>query len=217
MGNIRCRLSKHAGSISNGSVSAVHPTETKEACHAIQTLGSPDYPGTGPGPGTRPGVGRLQQQFEFARDHLLVERSGRLLATASSPAASSAAPSSPAAAGGNAKAQITANWEAFFDGQTSAAKKIQLLQNGSKFASLINAQAGSGLASSAGAKVTAVVVNSATSATVSYDITLSGATALPNQTGTAVYQDGIWKVGDVSFCQLLKLENAGSSPSVCSG
>jgi hypothetical protein len=138
---------------------------------------------------------------------------------ASSPAApaSSPASSSGAAAGGNAKAQITANWEAFFNGQTSGAKKIQLLQNGSKFAAIINAQAGSGLASSAGAKVTAVVLNSATSATVSYDITLSGATALANQTGTAVYEDGIWKVGDVSFCQLLKLENSGTAPSVCSG
>jgi hypothetical protein len=137
---------------------------------------------------------------------------------ASSPAASSAAPSSPsAAAGGNAKAQITANWEAFFNGQTPGAKKIQLLQNGQKFAAVINAQAGSGLASSAGAKVTAVVVNSATSATVSYDITLSGATALANQTGTAVYENGMWKVGDVSFCQLLKLENAGTAPSVCTG
>jgi hypothetical protein len=139
---------------------------------------------------------------------------------ASSPSALPSAPassSSPAAASGNAKAQITANWEAFFNGQTSAAKKISLLENGQKFATVINAQAGSGLASSAGAKVTAVVVNSATKATVTYDITLSGATALGNQTGTAVYQGGIWKVGDVSFCQLLKLENAGSSPSVCAG
>jgi len=113
-------------------------------------------------------------------------------------------------------AQITANWEAFFSGKTSAAKKISLLENGSKFASVINAQAGSSIATGAAAKVTAVVVNSATSATVSYDILLSGATALPNQTGTAVYQDGIWKVGDVSFCQLLKLENGGTAPSVCS-
>jgi hypothetical protein len=134
-------------------------------------------------------------------------------AVASSPASSS----SGAAASGNAKAQITANWEAFFNGQTSAAKKISLLQNGQKFAAVINAQAGSGLAGSAGAKVTAVVVNSATSATVSYDITLSGATALPNQTGTAVYEGGTWKVGDVSFCQLLKLENNGTAPSVCAG
>ena len=137
----------------------------------------------------------------------------------SSAPASSSAPSSsaPAAAGGNAKAQITANWEAFFNGSTGAAKKISVLQNGDKFSAIIRAQAGSGLASTAGAKVTAVVVNSATSATVSYDITLSGATALANQTGTAVYEDGIWKVGDISFCQLLKLENNGTAPSVCNG
>ena len=139
-------------------------------------------------------------------------------ASPSAPASSAAAPSSSApAAGGNAKAQITANWEAFFNGKTGAAKKISLLQNGDKFSAIIKAQAGSGLASTAGAKVTAVVVNSATSATVSYDITLSGTTALPNQTGTAVYEDGIWKVGDVSFCQLLKLENNGTAPSACKG
>jgi len=140
--------------------------------------------------------------------------------SSSAPASSPAAPSSsaPAAAGGgNAKAQITTNWEAFFNGQTGAAKKISLLQNGDKFSAIIKAQAGSGLASSAGAKVTAVVVNSATSATVSYDITLSGATALPNQTGTAVYENGTWKVGDVSFCQLLKLENNGTAPAACNG
>ena len=142
--------------------------------------------------------------------------------SSSAPAASSSAPSSAAASspstGGSsaAVAQITASWEAFFDGKTSAAKKITLLQNGQKFASVINAQAGSSIATGAGAKVTAVVVNSATSATVSYGITLNGASALPNQTGTAVYQDGIWKVGDVSFCELLKLENGGTAPSVCS-
>ena len=137
---------------------------------------------------------------------------------ASSPAASGSSPSagSTAGASGDAKAQITSNWEAFFDGKTSAAKKISLLENGQKFASVINAQAGSGLAASAGAKVKAVAVNSPAQATVNYDITLSGATALPNQTGTAVYQDGMWKVGDVSFCQLLKIENGGTAPAVCS-
>ena len=40
---------------------------------------------------------------------------------------------------------------------------------------------------------------------------------LANQTGTAVYEGGIWKVGDVSFCQLLKLENNGTAPSACNG
>lgn len=140
-------------------------------------------------------------------------------ASASSPAPSSPATSasSSSSTGGNTAAATTiaASWEAFFNGKTSAAKKIALLQNGSKFAAIINAQAGSSLASSAGAKVTAVVLNSSTTATVSYDITLNGTTTLSNQTGTAVYEDGTWKVGDVSFCQLLKLENGGDSPSVC--
>jgi len=138
-------------------------------------------------------------------------------ATSSPATPTSAAPSSSGAtAGANAKAEITANWEAFFDGKTSATKKIALLQNGDTFAAIIKAQAGSGLAASAGAKVTAVTVKSPTSATVKYDITLNGTTALANQTGTAVYQDGTWKVGDVSFCQLLTLENGGKAPAVCS-
>ena len=137
---------------------------------------------------------------------------------ASSSAPSSAAASSPGTGSTTAAAaQIKANWEKFFNASTPIPDKVKLLQNGDKFSAIIKAQAGSGLASTAGAKVTAVVVNSATSATVSYDITLSGATALANQTGTAVYEDGIWKVGDVSFCQLLKLENNGTAPSVCNG
>jgi len=137
-------------------------------------------------------------------------------APASSPAAGSSPTAGSTAASGNATALVTANWVAFFDGKTSAAKKISLLQNGQKFASIINAQAGSGIAASAGAKVHAVMVNSPAQATVHYDITLNGQTALGNQTGTAVYQDGMWKVGDVSFCQLLKIENGGTAPSVCS-
>ena len=137
-------------------------------------------------------------------------------APASSPAAGSSPTAGSTAASGNATALVTANWVAFFDGKTSAAKKISLLENGQKFASVINAQAGSGIAASAGAKVHAVMVNSPAQATVHYDITLNGQTALGNQTGTAVYQDGMWKVGDVSFCQLLKIENGGTAPSVCS-
>jgi len=133
--------------------------------------------------------------------------------TSSQPASSS----TPTVADSASMAQIITNWEAFFNGKTDAAKKISLLQNGEKFSAIIKAQAGSGLASSAGAKVTAVKMNTATSATVSYNITLSGATALANQTGTAVYEDGMWKVGDVSFCQLLKLENGGKAPSACNG
>ena len=59
-------------------------------------------------------------------------------------------------------------------------------------------------------------VISSTQATVIHDIVLGGKPGLSNQTGTAVYQDGVWKVGDASFCQLLALENNGKAPSVCS-
>ena len=52
---------------------------------------------------------------------------------ASSPAASSAAPSSPAAAGGSATAQITTNWEKFFNASTPVTEKVSLLQNGKVF------------------------------------------------------------------------------------
>jgi len=135
-------------------------------------------------------------------------------AAASTPASAPAAPSSPAAAAGPTQL-ITVNWEAFFSGKTDATQKIALLQNGQTFAAVIKAQAGSSLAQSATAVVTAVVVESASTATVSYNVDLNGTAALSNQTGTAVYQDGVWKVGDVSFCAILTLENAGKAPSVC--
>jgi hypothetical protein len=134
----------------------------------------------------------------------------------SSSASSSAAPSSSSTGSSAAVAQITANWEKFFSSSTPAAEKASLLQNGSKFAPAIAAFAKLPLASGIGAKVTAVTVNSATSATVTYDITSGGTSLLSNQHGTAVYQDGIWKVGDASLCGLFKLIPGGTVPSACS-
>lgn len=116
----------------------------------------------------------------------------------------------------SATALITANWEAFFSGKTSAAEKITLLQNGQAFATIINAQSGSSMARSASAKVTKVTVTSTAQAAVIYNILLGTTPALTNQSGRAVYQNGTWKVGDASFCALLALENGGKAPSVCS-
>ena len=114
-------------------------------------------------------------------------------------------------------AEITTNWEKFFSSSTPVAEKATLLQNGSTFEAAIKAFANFPLASSLGAKVTDVTVNSATSATVTYSITTaSGSTLLPNQKGTAVYQDGVWKVGDASLCGLFKLIPGGTVPSACS-
>ena len=145
---------------------------------------------------------------------------------ATSPSAASSPVSAPAAVGSSsapasssssaAVAQITANWEKFFNASTTASQKAALLQNGSKFTSAISAFAQIPLASGIGAKVTKVVVTSSTTATVTYNITAGGSNLLSGKTGTSVYQDGTWKVGDASLCGLFKLIPGGTVPSACS-
>ncbi len=134
----------------------------------------------------------------------------------SAPASSAPASSAPASSGSSAAAQITANWEKFFNASTPLAQRVALLQNGSSFSSAINAFSKLPLAGGIGAKVTGVTVNSATSATVTYAIVSGSTTLLGGQTGTAVYQDGVWKVGDASLCNLFKLVPGGSVPAACS-
>jgi hypothetical protein len=111
--------------------------------------------------------------------------------------------------------QIKQDWAMFFAGSTPVSKKIQLLQNGQRFAQLIQAQASSPLAQQAQVTVTNVVLESPTRAKVTYTILLAGKPALPNQTGTAVRSGGVWQVSDQSFCSLLSLE--GAAPPACRG
>jgi len=135
----------------------------------------------------------------------------------SAPASSASAPAS-SSGGAAATSQIAANWTTFFDAKTPVAKRVALLQDGQKFATIIKSQAGSGLAASATAKVTKVTVTSPSQAKVTYSILIGGSPALANQTGVAVKQGGTWRVGLASFCGLLTLENNGNSsslPSVC--
>jgi hypothetical protein len=134
-----------------------------------------------------------------------------------SSAPSSSAPASPAGSSG-AASTIAANWATFFNAKTPVAKRVSLLQDGQTFQSIIKSQAGSGLAASATAKVTKVVMVSSSQAKVTYSILIGGQSALANQAGVAVYQDGTWKVGLASFCGLLTLENGGKTsalPAAC--
>jgi hypothetical protein len=80
------------------------------------------------------------------------------------------------------------------------------------------ALAATGLAAQAKAKVLTVTNVTATQATVKYNILLGGTPVLKNQIGTAVNQNGTWKVGVASFCGLLTLENGGKTsglPAPC--
>ena len=154
--------------------------------------------------------------------------SGSSTSAATSPSAASA-PAAPASlvssapvsssapsAGGNsaAVAQITANWEKFFNSSTPNSERVTLLQNGNAFSGAMSSFIS--LAPGLGATVTNVTLNSATSATVTYNLTAGGSSLLSGQTGTAVYENGVWKVGDASLCGLLKLVPGGSEPAACS-
>jgi hypothetical protein len=146
--------------------------------------------------------------------------------TASSPASSalsavpvssgpvSSAPASSSSGNSAAATQITTNWEKFFNSSTPNSERVTLLQNGSAFAGAISGLAS--LVSNLGAKVTNVTLTSATTATVKYDLTSGGSSLLNNQTGTAVLQNGVWKVGDASLCGLIQLVPGGAVPSACS-
>ena len=141
--------------------------------------------------------------------------------SASSGAASSASASSGTSSGSSAAVtEITTNWTAFFNSSTPNSKRVQLLQNGSEFSASIAAFASSPLAAAVSSKVDSVTLDSATKATVKYDLAAAGATVATGATGSSVLQDGTWKVGDDVFCGLLtEAKAAGISvpvPSSCS-
>jgi hypothetical protein len=113
-----------------------------------------------------------------------------------------------------ATAAIKKNWETFFDGKSSVATKASLLEDGEKFTSVMESTAKAG--ANASATVQSVTITSPTEATVHYTVLLSGSPVLTGQKGTAVYQDGTWKVSTASFCGLAALESGGKAPAECS-
>lgn len=150
--------------------------------------------------------------------------SSSLTPTSSSSASPSPSPSSAATAepvsGPGAIQAITTNWTTFFDAKTPIARRLALLQDGSQFAAVIRAQAHSPLALAATSKVDHVTLSGTKQAYVTYAIVVGGTPQLSGQQGVAVYQNGVWKVGVVSFCGLLKLENGGKTsglPAGCKG
>src|SRR5215469_15785896 len=126
--------------------------------------------------------------------------------SAAAPATNTASPTPPPTATGtsSAVADITANWEAFFSSSTPNSKRVELLQNGSAFASTVAAFSSSPLASAVSAKVDSVQLTSPTQANVKYDLTAAGQSVAKGATGVSVLENGVWKVGDASFCGLLK-------------
>jgi hypothetical protein len=109
-------------------------------------------------------------------------------------------------------AQITSAYATFFSGKSSVSDRVAVLQDGPRFKSLVASFASNPLAKNVSATVSSVTLQGANKAKVVYTVKLAGS-ALPKQNGTAVKQDGTWKVGYPSLCRLVALQ--GSTPSAC--
>jgi hypothetical protein len=111
-----------------------------------------------------------------------------------------------------AKAEIKSAYQKFFSGRTSIPDRVAVLQDGAKFQALVTSFANNPLAKNVSVTVSSVTLQGQDNAKVVYTVKLGGA-GLPKQTGTAVLQNGTWKVGSASLCKLIALQ--GSTPSVC--
>lgn len=112
----------------------------------------------------------------------------------------------------NAEAQIKSAYEQLFSPQTSLTDRVAVLQNGPRFKKVIASFASNPLAKKVTVDVSKVQLQGGNQARVVYTVKFGG-TSLPTQTGSAVLQNGTWKVGFASLCKLVAL--GGSTPSAC--
>jgi hypothetical protein len=108
--------------------------------------------------------------------------------------------------------QIKNAYTTFFSSKSSVADRVAVLQDGSRFKSVIQSFASNPLAARTSVKVSSVTLQGADKAKVVYTVSIAGS-ALPEQTGSALRENGTWKVGYASLCKLVAL--SGTTPSAC--
>lgn len=114
-----------------------------------------------------------------------------------------------------AEKEIRQNWVKFFDPAVSLKDKQAVLENGDKLGLLLQAFSGDQRGGQVEAKVEKVEFTSPTAASVNYALLLEGATALPDASGTAVEQDGTWKVSLNTLCALVGLSGDATAAPGC--
>ncbi|MFH9014244.1 hypothetical protein ACH4C6_23045 [Streptomyces sp. NPDC017943] len=125
------------------------------------------------------------------------------------------APASAPADRAAAEAEIRQNWQKFFDPGTSTEDKQAVLENGDRLGPVLRAFSGDERGGQVRAQVDKVEFTSATGADVTYTLTLKGATVLPDASGSAVEQDGTWKVSARTLCALVQLSGNASPVPGC--
>ena len=114
--------------------------------------------------------------------------------------------------GASSTAQIKSAYATFFSGKSSVSQRVAVLEDGSRFTSVVRSFASNPAAKRVSVAVSSVTLQGANRAKVVYTVKLGGA-SLPTQTGSAVRQNGRWKVGYASLCRLVAL--SGTTPSAC--
>ncbi|MFJ9691161.1 hypothetical protein [Kitasatospora sp. NPDC101183] len=123
--------------------------------------------------------------------------------------ASATAPSDPAAA----KAEITTNWQKFFDPATPIPDKAKLLQGGDLLLPVLQGFAQDPRVGQVQATVTDVAFTDAADAKVTYSLSLQGTVVEPSASGRSVLENGTWKVSRSTLCGLLtQAAGAGGTP-----
>ncbi|MGW7068393.1 hypothetical protein ACWGII_08750 [Streptomyces sp. NPDC054855] len=121
------------------------------------------------------------------------------------------APEDPAAA----EKEVKENFEKFFDPSVPLKEKEAVLEDGAKMRGVLESFNGDERGKQVSADVNKVEFSSATEADVTYALTLKGATALPDASGTSVNEDDTWKVSVKTLCALVKLSGNESPGPGC--
>ncbi|MFD5837044.1 hypothetical protein ACFWHV_26330 [Streptomyces collinus] len=125
------------------------------------------------------------------------------------------APASAPADRAAAEAEIKQNWQTFFDPKTSTEEKQAVLENGDRMGPVLQAFSGDERGGQVQAQVTKIEFTSATGANVTYTLTLKGATVLPDASGSAVEQNGTWKLSAKTLCALVQMSGNASPIPGC--
>lgn len=104
-----------------------------------------------------------------------------------------------------ATADVKKNWSDFFSASVPYSQKNALLEDSASLQEALALSEKNPLSKQTESAVTAVTFTSATAATVTYDLSLYKNKVITGGEGTAVLDDGSWKVSKFTFCQLQKL------------
>ena len=141
------------------------------------------------------------------------DSSSRAASDSTAPSDTATAPADEAAA----KAEITRVWTRFFHTGTPRSAAVGLLEDGENLGGALDVaeQEDKDTGLTRRAIVKRIDFTNATNAAVTWVLLNKKTPLLPNASGTAVLQDGHWKVSKLTFCTLVNLGANGKEVPGC--